>query len=116
MKRISAYEIPMSERIDSVGLNGEDIVGFKRTNKKPVTLERSQTDGESLGVFLKKTDPGGLKRHVAKMFTPAQEFEEKVREYYHPTEADKEASKEKELERHRDYLRRLRERHEKGEL
>jgi len=46
----------------------------------------------------------------------AKEWEQKVKEYYHPEPVDEEELKRKELAKHRDYLRRLRERHEKGEL
>ena len=45
-----------------------------------------------------------------------QEFEQAVKDYYHPEPVDEEELERKELARHRDYLRRLRERHDRGEI
>jgi lipase chaperone LimK len=45
-----------------------------------------------------------------------QEWEQKVKDYYHPEPKSEEELRELELAKHRDYLRRLRERHERGEI
>jgi hypothetical protein len=45
-----------------------------------------------------------------------QEFFKQVKDYYHPEPKSEEELREIELAKYRDYLRRLRERHEKGEI
>ena len=45
-----------------------------------------------------------------------QEFFKQVKDYYNPEPVDEEELRKRELTKHRDYLRRLRERHERGEI
>lgn len=45
-----------------------------------------------------------------------QEFFKQVKDYYHPEPKSEEEEREIELAKHRDYLRSLRERHERGEI
>jgi hypothetical protein len=43
-----------------------------------------------------------------------QEFFRQVKEYYHPEPKSEEELQEIELDKHKDYLKRLKERHERG--
>jgi hypothetical protein len=45
-----------------------------------------------------------------------QEFFKQVKDYYHPEPKSEEELREIELAKHRDHLKRLKERHERGEI